>query len=58
MRDIRAAEGPLAVWEYWSGTADPRDALRTTTSSTGLVLLLTYAAAAVAALRSVSAPSA
>ncbi|MFH9392891.1 hypothetical protein [Streptomyces sp. NPDC017556] len=57
VRDIRAAEGPLAVWEYWSGTADLRDAPRTTTSATSLVLLLAYAAAAVAALRSASAAS-
>ncbi|MBT2898699.1 hypothetical protein [Streptomyces sp. McG3] len=55
VRDIRAADGPSAVWEYWSGTADLRDAPRTTTSVTSLVLLSAYAAAAVAALRSASA---
>ncbi|WP_097870107.1 hypothetical protein [Streptomyces sp. rh34] len=57
VRDIRAADGPVAVWEYWSGTADLRDAPRTTTSATSLVLLPAYAAAAVAALRSASAAS-
>lgn len=55
VRDVRAADGLLPVWEYWSGTADLRDAPRTTTSTTSLVLLLAYAAAAVAALRSASA---
>ncbi|MFI1932718.1 hypothetical protein [Streptomyces sp. NPDC020330] len=55
VRDIRAADGPVAVWEYWSGTADLRDAPRTTTSATSLVLLSAYAAAVVAALRSASA---
>ncbi|WP_405437568.1 hypothetical protein [Streptomyces anulatus] len=58
VRDVRAADGLMPVWEYWSGTADLRDAPRTTTSTTSLVLLLAYAAAAaVAALRSAAAAS-
>ncbi|MEU2405828.1 hypothetical protein ABZ609_16140, partial [Streptomyces rubiginosohelvolus] len=57
VRDIRAADGPVPVWEYWSGTASLRDMVRPTTTSTSLVLLLAYAAAAVAALRSASAAS-
>ncbi|WP_217227377.1 hypothetical protein [Streptomyces anulatus] len=55
VRDLRAADGPVAVWEYWSGTADLREAPRTTTAVTSLVMLLAYAAAVVAALRSASA---
>ncbi|MFG2509218.1 hypothetical protein ACGFOW_27345 [Streptomyces rubiginosohelvolus] len=57
VRDIRAADGPVPVWEYWSGTASLRDMVRPTTTSTSLVLLLAYGAAAVAALRSASAAS-
>ncbi|MGY5070790.1 hypothetical protein [Streptomyces griseus] len=57
VRDIRAADGPGPVWDYWAGTADLRDAPRTTTSATSLVLLVAYVAAAVAALRSASAGS-
>ncbi|EGE42006.1 hypothetical protein ACIQUZ_27055 [Streptomyces griseus] len=55
VRDIRAADGPVAVWEHWSGTGDLRDVPLTTTSAAALVLLAAYAAAAVAALRSASA---
>ncbi|MFF7009721.1 hypothetical protein ACFY9Y_03010 [Streptomyces fimicarius] len=57
VRDIRAGDGPGPVWDYWAGTADLRDAVRTTTSATSLVLLVAYVAAAVAALRSASAGS-
>ncbi|MFK4216204.1 hypothetical protein [Streptomyces sp. NPDC020880] len=57
VRDLRAADGPGPVWEYWSGTADLRQARRTTTSTTTLILLVAYVVAAVAALRSAAAAS-
>ncbi|OCC07963.1 hypothetical protein [Streptomyces sp. PTY087I2] len=58
VRDIRAADGPGPVWDYWSGTGSLGGAPRPTTSATSLVLLVAYVAAAVAALRSASAASA
>ncbi|WP_257002163.1 hypothetical protein [Streptomyces sp. WZ.A104] len=57
VRDVRAADGPVAVWEYWSGTANLRTGLRPATTSTTFVLLVAYIAAAVAALRSTAAAS-
>ncbi|MFE9695465.1 hypothetical protein [Streptomyces sp. NPDC006270] len=55
VRDVRAAEGPGPVWEYWAGTADLWKTPKPTTSATSLVLLAAYAVAAVAALRSAAA---
>ncbi|MFI8198554.1 hypothetical protein ACIF6K_18800 [Streptomyces sp. NPDC085942] len=55
VRDLRAAGSPEPVWEYWTGTGNLRDAMRPTTSATSFVLLVAYAVAGVAVLRSAAA---
>ncbi|MFJ6514953.1 hypothetical protein ACIQMO_13670 [Streptomyces sp. NPDC091406] len=57
VRDVRAADGLEPVWDYWSGTASLRDTMTPTTSASSFVLLVAYAVAAVAALRSAAASS-
>ncbi|MFJ6615231.1 hypothetical protein ACIQPT_33710 [Streptomyces sp. NPDC091289] len=56
VRDIRAADGPMNLWEYL-GAPDPRSGQPMTTAQGSRVLLVTYVLAAVAALRSSSAAS-
>lgn len=55
VRDVRATEGSLDLWQYL-GATDYRLTDRPTTAHGNRVLLVTYIVAAVAALRSTAAP--
>jgi hypothetical protein len=57
VRDIRAADGQMGLWEYL-GAPDPRSGQPATTAQGSRVLLVTYVLVAVAALRSSAASSA